>query len=353
MTSNLVSPPPGLLQHPFFADGARRPTRQGLLLDVWGYHMQLPHMLALARAVLELPLVVDRVGGPLGIGPFAGRQAEVFPEWKQQMLELAALANVMVKLGGLAMYVTGFDFHRRPRPPGSEELAKIWRPYIETRIEAFGADRCMFESNFPVDKGMWSYPVLWNAFKRLVADAGAEEKAALFSGTARRVYGLARLPEALAFDRRALQSRSIGYADADSQVRQEYDKKLTTLGEVRFRRPTRLTGPPASCFQAFRRAFSCPFMSTELPMSALVRRRRNTVYERRKVDPAFARGWEKAVAMALEALRDAAIVRAQEGTERALWRRGKQVGTIRAYDNRLLMFLLRALQPEVYGRRGH
>jgi len=80
---------------------------------------------------------------------------------------------------------------------------------------------------------------------------------------------------------------------------------------------------------------------------------RNTVYERRKVDPAFARGWEKAVAMALEALRDAAIVRAQEGTERALWRRGKQVGTIRAYDNRLLMFLLRALQPEVYGRRGH
>lgn len=138
--------------------------------------MQLPHMLALARAVLELPLVVDRVGGPLGIGPFAGRQAEVFPEWKQQMLELAALANVMVKLGGLAMYVTGFDFHRRPRPPGSEELAKIWRPYIDTCIEAFSADRCMFESYFPVDKGMCSYPVLWNAFKRLVAGAARRRR---------------------------------------------------------------------------------------------------------------------------------------------------------------------------------
>ena len=200
VTSNLVSPPPGPLEHPSFADGARRLARFGLPLDVWGYHTQLPHMIALARAVPDLTLVVDHVGGPLGIGPFAGRQAEVFPEWKQRMLELAALPNVMVKLGGLAMYVTGFDFHRRPGPPGSEELARVWRPYIETCIEAFGVDRCMFESNFPVDKGMCSYPVLWNAFKRLAAGASAAEKAALFSGTAMRVYGLARLPEALAVD---------------------------------------------------------------------------------------------------------------------------------------------------------
>jgi predicted TIM-barrel fold metal-dependent hydrolase len=95
------------------------------------------------------------------------------------------------------MYVTGFDFHRRPKPPGSEELARTWRPYVETCIEAFGADRCMFESNFPVDKGMCSYAVLWNALKRLAAGAGAAEKIALFSGTAMRVYKLDRLPEAL------------------------------------------------------------------------------------------------------------------------------------------------------------
>ncbi len=167
VTSNLVSPPPGPLENPAFHDGARRLAKHGLPLDVWGYHTQLPHVIALARAVPELTVVVDHVGGPLGIGPFAGKHAEVFPEWKKLILTLAALPNVVVKLGGLTMYVTGFDFHRRPKPPGSEELATAWRPYIETCIEAFGADRCMFESNFPVDKGMCSYPVLWNALKRL------------------------------------------------------------------------------------------------------------------------------------------------------------------------------------------
>ena len=197
VTSNLVSPPPGPLAHPAFEDGARRLARQGLPLDVWCYHTQLPHVIALARAVPELTVVIDHVGGPLGIGPFAGKQAEVFPEWKARMLDLAALPNTVVKLGGLAMYVIGFDHHRRPRPAGSAELAAAWRPYVETCIEAFGAARCMFESNFPVDKGMCSYPVLWNALKRLAAGAGRAEKAALFSGTAMRVYRLDRLPAGL------------------------------------------------------------------------------------------------------------------------------------------------------------
>jgi len=198
VTSNLVSPPPGPLENPAFHDGARRLARHGLPLDVWGYHTQLPHVIRLARAVPELTVVVDHVGGPLGIGPFEGRQAEVFPEWKKLILELAALPNTVVKLGGLTMYVTGFHFHRRPKPPGSEELAKVWKPYIETCIEAWGAERCMFESNFPVDKGMCSYAVLWNALKRLASGAGAAEKTALFSGTAMRVYKLGRLPEGLA-----------------------------------------------------------------------------------------------------------------------------------------------------------
>ena len=200
VTSNLVSPPPGPLEHPAFAEGARRLAQHGLPLDVWCYHTQLPHLIALARAAPELTVVVDHVGGPLGIGPFAGRQAEVLPQWRQRIVELAALPNTVVKLGGLTMYVTGFDFHRRPKPPGSEELATAWRPYIETCIEAFGADRCMFESNFPVDKGMCSYPVLWNALKRLATGASASEKHALFAGTALRVYHLDRLPDALSVD---------------------------------------------------------------------------------------------------------------------------------------------------------
>lgn len=200
VTSNLVTPPPGPLEHPAFVKGAKRLAAFGLPLDVWAYHTQLPHVIALARAVPELTVVVDHVGGPLGIGPFAGKQAEVFPEWKRRMQELAALSNVVVKVGGLTMYVSGFDFHRQPRPPGSEELAKTWRPYVETCIEAFGPSRCMFESNFPVDKGMCSYPVLWNALKRLAAGAGVDEKTALFSGTAMRVYKLDRLPASLAID---------------------------------------------------------------------------------------------------------------------------------------------------------
>jgi L-fuconolactonase len=197
ITSNLVSQPPGPLENPAFDEGARRLAKHGLPLDVWGYHTQLPHVIKLARAVPELTVVVDHVGGPLGIGPFDGKQAEVFPEWKKLILELAALPNTVVKLGGLTMYVTGFHFHRRPRPPGSEELAKVWKPYIETCIEAWGADRCMFESNFPVDKGMCSYQVLWNGLKRLASGASAAEKTALFSGTAMRVYKLGKLPEAL------------------------------------------------------------------------------------------------------------------------------------------------------------
>jgi predicted TIM-barrel fold metal-dependent hydrolase len=188
--SNLSSPPPGPLENPAFAEGARVLVRHALPLDIWAYHTQLPLVLALARAVPELTIVVDHVGGPLGVGPFAGRRAEVFPAWQRDMRALAACPNVVVKLGGLAMQVNGFDFHLAELPPSSPMLAAAWRPCIETCIEAFGADRCMFESNFPVDKGMCGYAVLWNAFKLLAGGATATEKTALFSGTASRVYAL-------------------------------------------------------------------------------------------------------------------------------------------------------------------
>lgn len=142
----------------------------------------------MARAVPELTIIVDHCGGPIGLEPY--RREEVFAPWRAAITALATCPNVMMKLGGLAMDVGGHDFHQQPLPPSSEALAQAWRPTIETCIEAFGAQRCMFESNFPVDKGMCSYPVLWNAFKRLAGAASANERAALFHDTAARVYRL-------------------------------------------------------------------------------------------------------------------------------------------------------------------
>lgn len=190
--SNLESPAPGPLARPEFQEGARRLAKLGLTLDVWAYHPQLPDVLAVARAAPGLTLVVNHCGGPLGVGPY--RRAEVFPVWRVSLAALAACPNVVMKIGGLTMQVGGLDFHHRAVPPGSETLATAWRPYVETCIELFGAGRCMFESNFPVDKGMCSYPVLWNAFKRLAAGASATERTALFSGTASRVYRLPLTP---------------------------------------------------------------------------------------------------------------------------------------------------------------
>jgi L-fuconolactonase len=188
--ANLTMPPPGPLGLPAFAAGARVLGQLGLTLDVWAYHTQLPQVIALADAAPETTIILDHVGGPLGVGPYAGKRAEVFPEWRREIEALAKRPNVMVKLGGLAMQVGGFDFHEAPEPPSSATLAEAWRPYIETCIAAFGPTRGMFESNFPVDKGMCSYAVLWNAFKRLASGAGAAEKAALFHDTAARVYRL-------------------------------------------------------------------------------------------------------------------------------------------------------------------
>lgn len=185
-----ANPPPGLLRDRAFREGFACLAPRGLTFDAWLLHTQLDDMLDLARAFPDTVMVLDHVGGPIGIGPYAGRRDEVFAVWSAGIRELAACTNVNVKIGGLAMRVTGFTFHERDLPPSSEELAAAWRPYVETCIGAFGVDRCMFESNFPVDKGMCSYQVLWNAFKRLTAGASAAEKAALFHDTAARVYGL-------------------------------------------------------------------------------------------------------------------------------------------------------------------
>jgi predicted TIM-barrel fold metal-dependent hydrolase len=185
-----VNRPAGLLSHPKVREGFAKLHPLGLGFDAWMYFTQLSELVDLARAFPETPIVLDHVGGPIGIGPYRGRRDEVLAEWRGRIAELARCPNVHVKLGGLGMRLFGFDAHESELPPSSEQLARLWRPYIETCIEAFGADRAMFESNFPVDKGSGSYHVFWNAFKRLAAGCSSEEKAALFAGTARRFYRL-------------------------------------------------------------------------------------------------------------------------------------------------------------------
>jgi L-fuconolactonase len=183
--------PPGLLRDATFRQGVARLAEFGLSFDAWVYHPQLPDVVELARAFPEIVIVLDHVGGPLGVGPYAGRRDEVFHAWRAGIRDVAACPNVRVKLGGLGMLHPGFDFQLHEQPPSSATLATAWRPYLETCIEAFGPDRGMFESNFPVDKQSCGYRALWNAFKRITAGASGDEKAALFAGTARETYRLA------------------------------------------------------------------------------------------------------------------------------------------------------------------
>jgi len=136
--------------------------------------------------------VLDHFGGPLGIGPYRGRRAEIFAQWRESIRALAECPNVVAKLGGLVMPLNGFDFHKRTEPVTSTQLAEATREWYLHAIDCFGPARCMFESNFPVDKVSASYRVLWNSFKRIAAAFTAAEKRALFHDTAVRVYGLRR-----------------------------------------------------------------------------------------------------------------------------------------------------------------
>jgi L-fuconolactonase len=185
-----TNPPPHLYLDDGFRAGFARLATHGLSFDAWLYHPQNADVTALARAFPETTVILDHVGGPLGIGPYEGKRDEIFPVWKATIEEMAACPNVTVKLGGLAMTICGFNWHKLEKPPSSAMLADAWRPYLETCIAAFGPERCMFESNFPVDKASTGYGVLWNAFKRIAAGASADEKRALFHDTAARVYRL-------------------------------------------------------------------------------------------------------------------------------------------------------------------
>jgi len=185
-----TDPPPDLLQSSQFREGFACLSKLGLTFDAWVYHPQIPEVTDLAKAFPDTTIVLNHVGGPLGIGTYANRREEIFGIWRRHMAELSECPNVCVKLGGLTMSMSGFGWHKREILPASSELAQAMEPYYQSCIESFGPQRCMFESNFPVDRVSCSYTVLWNAFKRIARNFSATERAALFHDTAVRVYKL-------------------------------------------------------------------------------------------------------------------------------------------------------------------
>jgi L-fuconolactonase len=182
-----VAPKPGMLGDPAVREGIAVLRRLGLSFDSWLYHPQLGEVAELADAFPDLTIILNHVGSPILGGPYRGKQAEVFAAWKLGIAEVAERGNVVMKLGALPIRMSGSSADRS-RPPGSAEVAEAWRPWLETCIDTFGPARCMFESNFPVQRAWCSYQVVWNAFKRIAAGASASEKAELFAGTAERAY---------------------------------------------------------------------------------------------------------------------------------------------------------------------
>jgi L-fuconolactonase len=191
LVNPLSAAPRGLLLDPTYRAGVAQLGTLGLSYDAWLFFPQLPELFDLAKAFPDTPVIVNHCGGVVRIASYADQRKEVFDAWSRAMRELAQLPNVYVKVGGLGMRINGFDFESGERPPSSTQLADAWKPWMHTCIEAFGADRCMFESNFPVDKGSYPFSNGWNAFKRLTAQASDGEREALFRGTVAKVYRLA------------------------------------------------------------------------------------------------------------------------------------------------------------------
>ena len=181
-----VQAPENLYGDRRFRDGLRELARRNLVFDAWHYHHQMRDFIELARALTECTFVLDHFGTPLGVGSW--RPQEVFPQWRQDIAKLARCQNVYAKLGGLAMPDNGYGWHEAPRPPDSDEFVAAQKRWYLHTIHCFSPRRCMFESNFPVDRLSISYQVLWNGFKKMVADFSEEEKQALFHDTAARVY---------------------------------------------------------------------------------------------------------------------------------------------------------------------
>ena len=182
--------PEGKSSNPVFQAGVRHLGERGLTYDSWHYHYQLGELAEVADAAPGTTIVHDHFGTPLGVGSFAGRADEIFAQWQTDVAALAERPNVVAKLGGMAMPDNGFGWHTASRPPTSDEFVEAQARWYHHTIECFGAERCMFESNFPVDRFSLSYSVLWNALKKIASQYSEAEQSAMFAGTARRVYGL-------------------------------------------------------------------------------------------------------------------------------------------------------------------
>ena len=185
------NPPPSLMLDDAFRQGLAVLGALDLTFDAWCYHGQLPEFVRLARALPDVTLILDHFGGPLGVGPYAHKKDAVFATWQENIAPLRECHNVFFKLGGINMKANGFNWHKRPLPPTSDELVDKTGRYYEYCIQQFGSERCMFESNFPVDKESCSYQVLWNTFKKLSQSMTAQDRANLFHDTAVKVYKLA------------------------------------------------------------------------------------------------------------------------------------------------------------------
>jgi len=186
--ASAAKPPPGLLADPAFRAGFACLAPRGLVFEAWLVHTQLHELHALASAFPSTEIVLNHLGGPLALGPYADQRASVFYAWREGLNRLARLPNVMVKIGGFGMPLFGFAFHRLPNPPSSLVIAEAVGPYVDACLGLFGSERCIFESNFPVDKGSFNYTTVWNAYKRLGLQRGDRHAELLLRGNAARLY---------------------------------------------------------------------------------------------------------------------------------------------------------------------
>ncbi len=170
--------------------GIRKLQSVGLPLDIWVYHPQLADVVAVADRNPDLTIVLNHCGGPIGYGAYAGQLKETFAMWQRSIQEVAKRPNVVCKVGGILSRSATFNYVEAALPPTSEELASIWTPWFSTCFEALGMQRCLYESNFPVEKLGTSYAVLLNVFKRILSSFSEDERQAFFAGNASRIYKL-------------------------------------------------------------------------------------------------------------------------------------------------------------------
>lgn len=185
--------PQRILMDPEFRKGYAHLRTYGLTFEGWVFHTHIKDLTNLAKAFPHTTIIFNHLGGPIGVKSYAGRRKEVFAAWKLEVAELAKCPNVVAKLGGLQMIVNGYNWHKRDKPPTSDQLLEANRDWYNYTIDQFSPERCMFESNFPVDKLSCSYTVLWNQFKKLTKNFSKDERAAMFHDTAMRVYRLPRV----------------------------------------------------------------------------------------------------------------------------------------------------------------